>query len=275
MSLFFRSLLVVLGLLWGAGAAGQGRGINTEAAELLSGLTKKPFYASDGWVDLYKTGAIRSGDDFYLFEKGVKKTAQKINKNTEVVSGAGAPVRLGEEVLEYIRNGFKINSTTLNEAFKHIDDFVPNGTGKPTFSSNRLVGCHNEINFNAQRVSNGGRIEVISETPSGVAGVKNVEYKTLQLDNSGNPIAGLYVKNGESHVKTVYDPAVYPEATMKDLGYKSFKDAMDKNAFNVFDPLTNEVIPRTFKGSANGRTIMGHYKIVNGENIISSWWIIQ
>ena len=53
---------------------------NTDAAELLSSLTKNPFYASDGWVDLYKTGAVRSGDDFYLFEKGVKKTSQKISK---------------------------------------------------------------------------------------------------------------------------------------------------------------------------------------------------
>lgn len=71
---------------------------NTDAAELLSSLTKNPFYASDGWVDLYKTGAVRSGDDFYLFEKGVKKTSQKINKNTEAVIGAGVPVRLGEVV---------------------------------------------------------------------------------------------------------------------------------------------------------------------------------
>jgi filamentous hemagglutinin len=112
--LFFRSLLVVLGLLWGAGAAGQGHGINTEAAELLSGLTKKPFYASDGWVDLYKTGAVRSGDDFYLFEKGVKKTAQKINKNTEAVMGAGVPVRLGEELV--IRS--------WSEAVKAVDDLI-------------------------------------------------------------------------------------------------------------------------------------------------------
>ncbi|WP_235820821.1 CdiA family toxin C-terminal domain-containing protein, partial [Flavobacterium covae] len=126
-----------------------------------------------------------------------------------------------------------------------------------------------------QRVSNGGRIEVINETPSGVTGVKNIEYKTLQADIAGNPIAGQYVKNGEIHIKTVYDPNVYPEAQMKDLGYRAFKDAMDKNTFNVIDPLTNEVIPRTFKGVANGKTIMGHYKTVNGENIISSWWIIQ
>jgi hypothetical protein len=62
---------------------------------------------------------------------------------------------------------------------------------------------------------------------------------------------------------------------MKDLGYKSYKDAMDNNRFDISDPITGDDIPRTFQGSANGRTIMGHYKTVNGENIISSWWIIQ
>jgi hypothetical protein len=31
--------------------------------------------------------------------------------------------------------------------------------------------------------------------------------------------------------------------------------------------------PRTFEGSANGRNISGFYKEVNGEKIISTWWI--
>jgi hypothetical protein len=180
-----------------------------------------------------------------------------------------------ENFTEYVENGFKINASILDDAFKHVDDVVLNGAGKPTFSSNKLVGCHNEVNFNAQRVSNGGRIEVISETPSGVPGVKNIEYKTLQSDNYGNPILGQYVKNGETHVKTVYDPLVYPEKTMKELGYKSFRDAIDNNRFDISDPITGDNIPRTFQGTANGRTIMGHYKPVNGENIINSWWIIQ
>ena len=194
--LFFRSLLVVLGLLWGTGAAGGGGAYagadfvantsdnyfdiiihfknnkfviaregnllqdvkiedlvsiidatpsgktvrllscnNTDAAELLSSLTQKPFYASDGWVDLYKTGAVRSGDDFYLFEKGVKKTSQKINKNTEAVIGAGVPVRLGEEltseivsgsVKRYLINGIEVGSAKISTSgFIGFDIKIP------------------------------------------------------------------------------------------------------------------------------------------------------
>jgi hypothetical protein len=181
-------------------------------------------------------------------------------KGEEVVQGAG-------NFAEYVRNGFKINGSLLDDAFKHVDDITMNGAGKPTFNAEKIVGCHNEVNFNAQRVSNGGRIEVISETPSGVAGVKNIEYKTLKLDNQGNPIAGQYVGNGTTHIKTVYDPAIFPEASMKDLGYKSFKDAID-------NPTKIDINgPRTFEGTANGRTISGFYKDVNGEKIISTWWI--
>jgi hypothetical protein len=168
---------------------------------------------------------------------------------------------------EYIKNGFKINASTLDDGFKHVDDFVPNGAGKPTFNSEKIVGCHNEVNFNKQLNSNGGRIEIVNSTPSGVNGVKNIEYKTLKLDNQGNPIPGQYVSNGTTHVKTVYDPAVFPEASMKDLGYKSFKDAID-------NPTKIDINgPRTFEGTANGRTISGFYKDVNGEKIISTWWI--
>jgi hypothetical protein len=168
---------------------------------------------------------------------------------------------------EYIRNGFKINTSTLDDAFKHVDDITLNGAGKPTFNSNSLVGCHNEVNFNTQLTNNGGRIEIVSSTPSGVNGIKNIEYKTLKLDNQGNPIPGDYVGNGATAIKTVYDPAIYPEALMKDLGYKSFKDAIDN--------LTKIDIngPRTFEGIANGRTISGYYKELNGEKIISTWWI--
>ena len=60
---------------------------------------------------------------------------------------------------------------------------------------------------------------------------------------------------------------------MKDLGYKSFKDAMDNNKFDLIDPNTGNQLFRTFEGTANGRTISGYYKDINGEKIISTWWI--
>jgi hypothetical protein len=212
--LFFRSLLVVLGLLWGAGATGQGRGINTEAAELLSGLTKKPFYASDGWVDLYKTGAIRSGDDFYLFEKGVKKTAQKINKNTEAVSGAGAPVRLGEKpfknTIKYIDN-YKVTSTgkiaeiigengdvlgTLYKQSKYVTDLQYSYKYKASngnFKTENLISYINrdliEFDFNIPNELKGqGLGSIVLEDAVKYYNIKSPTYKGIRGRwESGNP----------------------------------------------------------------------------------------
>jgi hypothetical protein len=54
---------------------------------------------------------------------------------------------------------------------------------------------------------------------------------------------------------------------MKDLGYYGLKDAIDNTSkINI-----NGV--RTFEGSANGLNISGYYKEVNGQKIISTWWI--
>lgn len=197
-------------------------------------------------------------DQLEIVEKWKLENGQWVN----VVSGAG-------NFAEYIKNGFKINASILDDAFKHVDDVTLNGAGKPAFSSNSLVGCHNEVNFNAQLSSNGGRIENVSSTPSGVNGVKNIEYKTLQLNSQGQTIPGQYVSNGATATKTVYDPGVFLEASMKDLGYKSFKDAID----NPSTKIDVNGVPRTFEGTANGRTISGYYKEVNGEKIISTWWI--
>ena len=60
---------------------------------------------------------------------------------------------------------------------------------------------------------------------------------------------------------------------MKDLGYKAFKDAMDNNKFDLINPVTGQAALRTFEGVANAKTISGFYKTINGENIISTWWI--
>ncbi|MFN7492772.1 MAG: fibronectin type III domain-containing protein [Cyclobacteriaceae bacterium] len=66
-----------------------------DAAKELSAKTAKPFYASDGWVDLYKDGSVRSDKDFYKFENGKQILDDKIAKNTSEISGK-EKVRLGE-----------------------------------------------------------------------------------------------------------------------------------------------------------------------------------
>jgi hypothetical protein len=143
------------------------------------------------------------------------------------------------------------------------------------YGNGGISGCHNEVNFKAQLFSNGngGRIEIVNESPTIVSGVKNIEYKVLEANSAGEPILGQYKYGGAIKIKTVYDPVIYPEPVMKDLGYKAFKDAMDNNRFDVV--LTNGASNRTFKGMANGRTIEGYYKEVNGDKVISTWWIFN
>ncbi len=64
------------------------------AAKELSGLTTKPFYASDGWVELYKNGEVRSANDFFLFQNGQKSTTNKITANQTDIDEVES-IRLG------------------------------------------------------------------------------------------------------------------------------------------------------------------------------------
>jgi hypothetical protein len=68
-----------------------------DAAKELSAKTTKPFYASDGWVELYKDGRIRSNEDFYKFDDGKQILEDKIAKNTDEIAGV-EKVTLGEKV---------------------------------------------------------------------------------------------------------------------------------------------------------------------------------
>jgi len=163
---------------------------------------------------------------------------------------------------EYIKNGFKINASTLDDGFKHVDDIELNGAGVVKYGDGGLVGCHNELNFKNQITSKGGRIQVITETPSSVSGVKEIKYKVLKNDGSGGFIGD---PNTKEFTKTIYDPAVIPQSKMKEYGYNAFKNAMDNNTFHL--------TKRTFTVTVNGRTIEGYFQTVNGENIIKTWWI--
>jgi len=88
---------------------------------------------------------------------------KEVENNYQTIKNAGGymkwkAVNRAGSFAEYIKNGFKINTSILDDAFKHVDDITLNGAGKPTFNGNKIVGCHNEVNFNAQKVSNGGSI---------------------------------------------------------------------------------------------------------------------
>jgi hypothetical protein len=236
-----------------------------EEAKLLSLRMNRPLVASDGWIDLYANGTITSEKAFVRLQGGNVVA----NLGARVSSSAAQFIRLGPSNFPtYAKNGFLVDALTIDDAFLHVESVTLNGAGRATFDAyNGLVGCHNETNFYAQTTSNGGRIEILSATPSTIPGVKNISYRVLQLDIPGNPMPGQYYGNGRTYIKTVYDPTVFSELDMKELGYYSFKDAINNNSKIDING------PRTFEGSVNGTIISGYYQEINGQKIISSWWI--
>jgi hypothetical protein len=231
----------------------------------------RPLVVSDGWVKLFADGSIASEGAFVRLQGGNVVA----NLGVRVSMSLTQFIRLGPSNFPtYTKNGFLVDALTIDDAFLHVESVTLNGAGRATFDlTNGLVGCHNEINFYAQTTANGGRIEVISVTPGISPGVKNINYKVIQLDVQGNAIPGQYYSNGKIFLKTVYDPAIYSEAAMKDLGYYGFKDAIDRNNFNIMNPVTNSPISRSFEGNSNGLIIFGYYNEINGQKIISTWWI--
>ena len=183
------------------------------------------------------------------------------------------PINISEEIWfdikywlrkPYVKNGARLEEVAINNAFETHIKVVEK------ISRDGLSGGHLEIAFkNASLPNVGKRIEIVSETPkAGIEGVKDIQYKVLAEDAKGNVVQGQYIqKQGSDRIfiKTVYDPNVYSDKLMKELGAKAFKDAMENNAFNNID--------NSFSGMANGRRIVGHYEVVNGEKIPRTWWI--
>ncbi|MGZ4054943.1 MAG: eCIS core domain-containing protein [Bacteroidia bacterium] len=209
--------------------------------------------------DAFAKAKTLAKDDHLVLEIDKAVADGDLKKLNELLNAVGN----FENRATYIKNGCKLDEITLDEAYKHIDDIELNGAGGVKYgSSGDIVGCHNINNFKVQTIANGGRIEIINETPV-VDGVIEIEYKVLKNDGSGE-----FIGNGRVFKKTTFDPAVFPENTMKDLGYNSFKYAIDNNTFDL-----PPIGARGFYGIANGRTIQGYYQIVNGEKVIKTWWI--
>ncbi len=143
-----------------------------EAAVELSKKTNKPFYASDGWVELYKNGEIRSQNPFFKFEKGNKGGAlanvtDEIPDVTKVLLGVKETIDFARyanirkylgnaNVKKYLNNNQlnKFENTLRNarhDVLKYIDeldesDFVELVRGyKDLLNSNKLTTFENAI----------------------------------------------------------------------------------------------------------------------------------
>ncbi len=245
--------------------------------ETLDVTPEHRFYSNGEWIE---AGDLREGDTLQL-RSGIFTTITSIETLPRVqkvynfdvadnenyyVSRDGILVHNGYST--YRNNGAMIDDASLESGFKHIDDIELNGAGAVKYSGKGIVGCHNHNKFMKQTVGEGGRIEIIKIEDTNVPGVKNVTYKVRTVDKRGDlvePPEFVGQNGGKIQQKTTYDPDIYSDDTMKDLGYDAFKDAMDNNNFYPDQA-------RTFRGVADGKVISGHYKVVNGEKVISSWW---
>ncbi|MGW1371917.1 DUF637 domain-containing protein, partial [Providencia hangzhouensis] len=93
-----------------------------------------------------------------------------------------------------------------------------------------VSGAHNADAFYGAVREKG--LQIISETATGVKGITQIEYKIPTKDAAGK-LTGNYKGNGaEPFKKTVYDPKVYTDQKILDLGQQAaangYKDAIVK-----------------------------------------------
>ncbi|MEQ5136969.1 hemagglutinin repeat-containing protein [Providencia alcalifaciens] len=91
-----------------------------------------------------------------------------------------------------------------------------------------VYGTHNLNEFTQAASENG--IKIISQTPSSVKGISEVVYQVPKKNREGNIIPGEF--KDKPYVKTVYDPKVFPDQKMLDLGQQAasngYKDAISQ-----------------------------------------------
>ncbi|EMJ6224688.1 VENN motif pre-toxin domain-containing protein, partial [Proteus mirabilis] len=95
-------------------------------------------------------------------------------------------------------------------------------------TSKGVYGTHNLNEFTQAASENG--IKIISQTPSNVKGISEVVYQVPKKNREGNIIPGEF--KDKPYVKTVYDPKVFPDQKMLDLGQQAasngYKDAISQ-----------------------------------------------
>ncbi|MFV8356861.1 HNH endonuclease [Flavobacterium sp. XS1P32] len=183
---------------------------NDEAAAIaLSIETKKPFYASDGWVEINKNGDVFSEKDFYLYNRGTKGA-----KGSNYTKG-NAP-----EGVEYLRLGDGVNGAGSLVPNSLITKLTQQGaTELKAWTSGKSLSFVNEAGTVLTGANAEAKIFVKLETSIGSKAVLKTTTDTngrllvqTERGTNSNRVLSIEInKNGQVVVKE-YAPSYKPTA---------------------------------------------------------------
>lgn len=106
----------------------------------------------------------------------------------------------------------------------HINHKLPGHLNGPDGFSQKagISGTHNLDEFMQAAAQN--KVKIVSQTPGAIRGISNIEYQIPSLNSAGGvavDAAGMPIIKNQLFTKTVYDPAIYSNATMLELGQQA------------------------------------------------------
>ncbi|MBK8080265.1 MAG: hypothetical protein IPK25_08280 [Saprospiraceae bacterium] len=193
------------------------------------------------------------------------KSAKHISD--EILTSGSYEKWLSDFFVTYRKNGFILDKESIDLQYANHLDLVDG----PVTTASGVRGGHNVNAFMTEVYhpvnSPNKRVAILSNIPSNNNGWSLIEYKLYKADPAGNPILPLELQNGNPFIKTVYDPQIISEQTIKTAGYKAFKDAID----NGKTGLNFGGFPNSFEGLADGIQFTGFFN--TNTNKIVTWYV--
>jgi hypothetical protein len=220
-------------------------------------------YTLKAWEGLINVADRKTVHSLETVSNHINETNKTPRKIADEIAQSGNYEKwLSDHFVTYEKNGFKLDKTSIDFQFANHLDKVENIT------SNLVKGGHNKTEFfkKVYDPTNNPtqRVLVLSQQNLGQQGWSLIEYKTYQIDGSGNLLIPLQLNAGNSSFKTVYDPLIVSQSSIKKAGYESFKDAIDNGKTGIN-------YPNDFQGLSNGVTYTGFFN-QSGKTIIT-WYV--
>jgi hypothetical protein len=188
----------------------------------LSKLTQKPFYASDGWVELAKDGTVFSEKPFVKLEKGVASAGPAHTPGNAK----------GVEEVDFVRLGVREVNTPGNIAQSLT------GALKNTYDD--------IIKFGGSAVENNGVLKLLNKNGDEIAEIANGKIlPSKYFDDAvhsgatpiGQPANGYQVfKKGDDFVvKRMPDKSAYSQAELTELTQHPDAHVLERHGHDVTD----------------------------------------